>query len=183
MNDRCLINSCHMSNKLRMLPSEVEKLDIRRIFPSARENWKILYVELGSDHEVDTIFRHTRNMVNKDHRVIPWVPRQMYDRFRAVESIAYAFRRNQNHKTRVKVGRDDLELCTREPGSSIWKKQELPENLPKFEIAEIRHALASSPPPGRPGRGQMFGGRGSEEVEAEVVLEENVAREEAAANI
>ena len=54
----------------------------------------------------------------------------MYERYRAVESIAYDFRKNKNHKTRVKVGRDDLELSTREAGSSVWKKQVLPDSLP-----------------------------------------------------
>ena len=173
----------YLKCEMKMRSVDIEKLDFVKIFPPAKDNWSVLYVELGSDYQVDMVISHTRYMVKQDHRVVRWYPRQMYDRFRAVESIAYDFRRNQNHKTRVKVGRDDLELCTREPGSSIWKKQVLPENLPKFEMAEIRHALASSPPPGRPGRGQMFGGRGSEEVEAEVVLEENVAREEATANI
>ena len=119
--------------ELRMLPSEVEKLYIRRIFPSARENWKILYVELGSDHEVDTIFRHTRNMVNKDHRVIPWVPRQMYNRFRAVESLGYTMRKDEGLKTRIKIGRTDFILRTRNPGSAIWTTRQLPSNLPDFE--------------------------------------------------
>ena len=82
----------YLKCELRMLPSDINKLNIIRIFSSARENLNILYVELGSNQEVDTIFSHTRNMVKRDHRVMPWVPRQMYARFRAIESLAYTIR-------------------------------------------------------------------------------------------
>ena len=121
--------------------------------------------------------------MKQDHRVVRWYPWQMYERYRAVESIAYEFRRNQNKKTRVKVGRDDIELSIREAGSSVWKKQALPANLPRFEMVEQEHrpAMASSPPPGRPGRSQMFGESGGQAVSEEVVLEDNVAIEAAEA--
>ena len=124
---------------------------------------------------------HTRYMVKQDHRVVRWYPRQMYERFRAVESIAYELRKYQKQKTRVKIGRSDIELSTREPGSSVWRKQVLPNNLPKFEITEFRTAMPSSPPPGRPGRSVVVvsedGG-----AEAEVREFNDVAREEATAN-
>ena len=58
----------------------------------------------------------------------------MYDRFRAVESLAYDLRKVHNKKTRVKTGKDDLELFSKDSGSSVWKKQVLPENLPKFVL-------------------------------------------------
>ena len=61
-------------------------------------------------------------------------PRQMYERFRAIESIAYEIRKKLNHKTRVKIGRDDIELSTREANSSVWRMQVLPDSLPEFEM-------------------------------------------------
>ena len=39
--------------------------------------------------------------------------------------------------------------------------------------------MASSPPPGRPGRGQMFGEGDDRVVDKEAVLVDNVAREAA----
>ena len=96
-------------------------------------------------------------MVKQDHRVVRWYPRQMYDGYRAVESIAYEVRKNLKHKTRVKIGRNDIELSTRENGSSVWKRQALPDNLPKFDLARsVAPALSSSPPPGRPGRSLIY---------------------------
>ena len=117
-----------------MLPSDIEKLNIIKIFPSSKENLNILYVELGSNDEVDTIFTHTRNMVKRDHRVLPWVPRQMYARFRAVESLAYSIRKEEGLKTRVKIGRTDFILRTKVPNTTVWTTGKLPFNLPKIEV-------------------------------------------------
>ena len=61
----------YLKYELRMLPYEIEKLNIIRIFPSSKENLNTLYVEFGSNHEVDTIFSNTRNMVKRDHSVLP----------------------------------------------------------------------------------------------------------------
>ena len=95
---------------------------------------------------------HTRHMVKQDHRVVRWYPRQMYERYRAVESIAYEMRKKQQLKTRVKIGREDIELSVREAGSTVWRRQSLPWNLPDFDLTESRPIAPSSPPTGRPGR-------------------------------
>ena len=63
----------------------------------------------------------------------------------------------------MKIGKIDLELSTREPSSSVWKKRQLPVYLPKIEVIPPRTPyMYSSPAPGRPGRAQML----SEAVDA-----------------
>ena len=124
----------YLKCELRMRPSEIEKLTFVRIFPPAKADWKVLYVEFASDSQVDKVISHTRNMDKQDHRVVRWYPWQMYNRFKAIESLAYDLRKIQNKKTRVKTGKDDIELFSKDSGSSGWKKHVLPENLPKFEI-------------------------------------------------
>ena len=86
-------------------------MDIVRIFHPAKQNWNVLYVEFRNDYQVDSIFSYTKNITNKDHRVMRWIPWQMYDRFRAVEGLAYKLRQD-GLKTRVKIGRTDLLLST-----------------------------------------------------------------------
>ena len=61
--------------EMKMLPSAIDKLNIIRIFPPAKQEWNVLYVEFGSDHEVDTIFSYTKNMAKKECRVIRWIPK------------------------------------------------------------------------------------------------------------
>ena len=90
--------------------------------------------------------------------VVRWFPRQMYDRYRAVESVAYEIRKNLKQKTRVKIGRGDIELSIRETGSNFWRKQVLPDDLPAIDLDNTYRPadIPSSPPPGRPGRHLMF---------------------------
>jgi hypothetical protein len=142
---------------MKVQPSEKEKLDTVRIFHPAKENWNVLYVEFGNEYQVDKLFSYTRGMVKQDHRVVRWYPRQMYDRYRAVESIAYEIRKKLSQKTRVKIGRKDIVLSTREAGSVVWKRQALPDNLPKFDLDSFSGPAtsSSSPPPGRPSRSQI----------------------------
>ena len=123
----------YLKCEMKMLPSDIEKLNITRIFPPAKQDWNVLYVEFGSEFEADTIFRYTRNMMKKDHRVINWIPKQMYERFRAVESLAYTIRKEERLKTRVKIGRTDFTLLTRDPNSSLWTTRHLSDNLPGFD--------------------------------------------------
>ena len=124
----------YLKCELKMKPSEIENLNFKRIFPPAKGEWKVLYVEFTSDTQVDKVISHTKNMDKQDHRVVRWYSWQMYDRFRAVESLAYDLRKVHNKKTRVKTGKDDLELFSKDSGSSVWKKHVLPENLPEFVL-------------------------------------------------
>ena len=121
----------YLKCEMKMKPSDIEKLGIVKVFPPAKDNWNVLYVEFASDYQVDMVMSHTRFMVKQDHRVVRWYPRQMFERYRAIESIAYEIRKTQKLKTRVKVGRDDIELSVRESGSSAWKKQALPDQISK----------------------------------------------------
>ena len=141
--------------EMKMRPSEIKRLDIVRIFHPSKDNWNVLYVELGSEYQVDSLFSYTREMVKKDHRVTRWIPRKMYQRFSALQTVAYNLRKCDGVKTRVKIGYCDFELSIREHGSSFWKKCQLPDNLPRIEV----NGLSSSPPPGRPGRENLVENR------------------------
>ena len=134
----------YLKCEMKMMPSVIEKLNIIRIFPPAKPDWNVLYVEFGSDYEVDSIFSLTKNMVKRDHRVIRWIPKQMYARFRAVESLAYSFRQEEGLKTRVKIGRSDLMLSTRHPQSSIWVNRVLPSNFPPIYLPQDIPSSASA---------------------------------------
>ena len=73
--------------EMKVKPSDINNLDIVKIFPPAKDNWNVLYVEFGSEYQVDRLMAHTREIVKQDHRVVRWFPKQMYERYGAVESI------------------------------------------------------------------------------------------------
>ena len=155
----------YLKCEMKVRPSDIDKLDIVRIFHPAKENWNVLYVEFGNEYQVDKLFSYTRGMVKQDHRLVRWFPKQMYERYRAVESVAYEIRKSSQHKTRVKIGRNDIELSIRESGSTAWRRHSLPDNLPKIDLdCTFRSLTVSSPPPGRPGRPQADLSKKSEEV-------------------
>ena len=120
--------------EMKILPSEIEKLSIMRIFPPAKENWNVLYVEFESEKDVDFIFNHTSAMMKPDHRLMRWIPRQMFERFKAIQSIAYQIRKEEGLKTRVKIGQMDFQLSVRAPTSPRWCLRSLPSSLPEIEL-------------------------------------------------
>ena len=58
----------YLKCEMKVKPWQIEQLNIVRIFPPAREDWDTLYVEFGSEYEVDLIYRHTRVMTKNDHQ-------------------------------------------------------------------------------------------------------------------
>jgi hypothetical protein len=124
----------YLKCEMKVPPSVVDKLDIVNVFHPAKDDWNALYVELGSDLEVDTLYTYTRNITRKDCRVFPYIPKEMYRRYRAAESLLYNVRQEEKVKTKVKIGREDLILATKDAGSSYWRTYPIPSNLPPIEI-------------------------------------------------
>ena len=58
----------------------------------------------------------------------------MYNRYRAIESLAYDLRKRLSKMTRVKIGKGNIELFCKDAGSRFWNKHVLPEDLPNFEV-------------------------------------------------
>ena len=119
---------------MKVLPSEIEKLDIVKVFHPAKDDWNTLYVEFGSEREVDTLYTYTRHIIQQDHRVFPYIPKELYRRYRAAESHMYKVRHENKVKTKVKIGTEDLILATKAPGSSYWRMCPLPSDLPPIDL-------------------------------------------------
>ena len=139
----------YLKCEMKILPSVIEQLTFFRIFPPAKDDWRVLYVEFGSDKEVDLVFSHTRAIHKNDHRVIRWIPKQMFERFKAIQALAYKIRKEEGLKTRVKIGTSDFLLSTRTPTSPVWHFRKLPDNLPTINMDEFQSS-STSPAPGRP---------------------------------
>ena len=124
----------YLKCEMKVRPSIVEQLDIVKVFHHAKDDWNTLYVEFGSELEVDILYSYTKNIKKNDHRVFPYIPKQMYRRYRGAESFLYTLRQEEKVKTKVKIGKDDLFLATKLPGSSYWRKIPLPNNLPQMDF-------------------------------------------------
>ena len=65
----------YLKCEMKMLPSEIEKLDIMEIFsPPGQKDWDTLYVEFGNEYQVDKVFQHTkyiRKIGSQSHPLVP----------------------------------------------------------------------------------------------------------------
>ena len=67
----------YLKCEMQVKPSVIEQLDIVKVFHPARDDWNTLYVELGHELEVDLLYTYTKNIMKKDHRVFPYIPKEM----------------------------------------------------------------------------------------------------------
>ena len=126
---------------MKVPPSVIEKLDIVNVFHPARDDWNTLYIELGSEQEVDTLYTFTRNIVKRDHRVFPYIPKEMYRRYRAAETFLYHARHEEKVKTKVKIGLEDLILAKKVQGSAYWRNCTIPDNFPPIDFGSTQTIL------------------------------------------
>ena len=75
--------------------------------------------------------------------MFPYIPKEMYRRYRGAESFMYSIRQKDKLRTKVKIGVDDFLLATKVPGSSFWKTCPLPDNLPSIDLPIVKYTESS----------------------------------------
>jgi hypothetical protein len=97
-----------------------EKLGIVRIFAPQKSEWNTLYVVLENTEQADWVLYHSRYLpkVEKGHvqaKVLKYIPRQLFDRWNALQAYAYNIRKDSDWEVQTKIthGKDDFYLQTR----------------------------------------------------------------------
>ena len=94
-----------------------------------------MYAELESEEEADLIEKTGKNLQTVNgHRakIISYIPLSLFERYKAVEEIAFEIRqKNRNQTTRLWIA-EDFELRVRERGSSTPWSHIIPEKLPQL---------------------------------------------------
>ena len=139
--------------------STLGRMEIERIFAPAREDPQCLYVTFKQMTSVTKIFEKTRCM-RKESRILFYVPKQFYSRFRGLSEHEYNIRKEEKCQTRIKMGLRDLMLFKRARGER-WEHVPLPKQLPPVELGTtVSTADSGSPAPGRPGQNNSRDKRG-----------------------
>ena len=148
-----------LDKEMRIRGDDLAKINVVKIFPPARDEWNVLYVELDSKREVDFIYTFTQYMrrdVKGDGKpeVQLYVPKQMYKRFMAINLLALRMREDSGRKvgTRVTLGKDDfiLQQRSKEDRKKGWEDAvPLPDDLPEIEMSLRRGPLSPGEAPGR----------------------------------
>ena len=148
-----------LDKEMRIRGDDLAKINVVKIFPPARDEWNVLYVELDSKREVDFLYTFTQYMrrdVKGDGKpeVQLYVPKQMYKRFMAINLLALRMREDSGRKvgTRVTLGKDDfiLQRRSKEDRKKGWGDAvPLPDDLPEIELSLRRGPLSPGEAPGR----------------------------------
>ena len=148
-----------LDKEMRIRGEDYKSLNIVKIFPPAKENWNVLYVELETQTQADFVYTFTQYMrknVKGDGKpeVQVYVPKQLYNRFRAINHMAYKIREASGRMqgTRVTLGKEDFILqqrCKTDRGKGWGDPLALPEDLPEFELSLQRGPLSPGEAPGR----------------------------------
>ena len=97
-----------------------DEMEMEKVFAPAREDWNTLYIKFASESSVHKLYSYTRNM-KTTLRLVPYIPKQFYHRYKDLESLAYNLRHSGiKYKTRVKMGTSDLILYKRKPSEMYW---------------------------------------------------------------
>ena len=149
-----------MKDEMRMKKEDIEKLTIKKIFPPAKDDWDVLYVELASMEMAQFATAFTaymrRGTVGQDRvEVVKYVPRDLYTRFKAVNSLGNQARieSGKDISFRVTFGTDDFILQHKPKGRRGWGPPlPLPADLPPVEhhLHLPRGARSPGEAPGRP---------------------------------
>ena len=80
-----------------------DRMEVVKIFPTARDNWNTLYLEFASESSVQIIYKNSRHL-KRHQRLVSYIPKQLYTRFQGLEETAYNLRHSSiKYKTRVKI--------------------------------------------------------------------------------
>jgi hypothetical protein len=141
---------------MKVSMKELMEMKIRRVFAPRREGAETLYCEFEDMRSVHTVFRNTRSMRRKSN-VLNYVPAELYEQYRALETICFTWRKEEGCRTRVRLGRRGFEAWRRRGGELQYSEVPLASlgEVPGMELhrrAEVPSSnLEQSPPAGRPG--------------------------------
>ena len=142
---------------MKISKEDIQNMQIIKVFAPRREGAEMLYCEFRSISSAHNVYKHTRVM-RRGTTVSPFIPKEHYERYRAMEEMCYQWRKEEGYRTKVRMGRKGLE---------VWRKigdeldySEVPADLlgelplvalPRREERKEDRLLTSSPPAGRPG--------------------------------
>jgi hypothetical protein len=125
----------YFSQEIRIGEDIFNSLNVKQVFPPAKENWDTLYVVFESKRDVNTIYNYARNL-QKNQRLVRYIPHQFYERYRAMEADAYLLRHSESKfKTRIKMGINDLVLYKRQ-GSESWSTVSCSSEWPAVNLID-----------------------------------------------
>ena len=116
-----------MRCELRMPTQTVDELleNTVKIWHPTEADWDRLYVEFKDEKSVRLVFTYCKFLKNKDSQILQFFPQEFREQFRTLDAIAYKLRKPESshevkYKTRIRYGKQGLELEKRNPALRNW---------------------------------------------------------------
>ena len=142
---------------MKISKTEQEEIIIVRSFAPRREHASMLYCEFSDMSSVNKVYSPTRHM-RRGTTISPYIPKEFYERYRALEEICYRWRKEESSRTKVRMGEKGLEVWRKKSGEEEYTKVPLeslgelpPVTVNRWVGKQVNRSLTSSPPPGCPG--------------------------------
>ena len=135
--------------ELNVKEHEISDADIADTFlPKGSPKIPRVYIKFHKQEHANLCLKLAKWLTDKNIKVFRYFPRQLQDRVRALENVAYSLRKNCNpqYKTEVVYTDSDVQLTVCPKGQVRYYPYHVAD-LPPIDMTPLR-----SPPPGRPPR-------------------------------
>ena len=138
-----------LKNELKMDELTRNSLKIQSIYPSQNENSTIYYIQCEEQDDIAQITSRAINLDNasslrEEPSIIPHVPRVLFNRYQAIEKLAYQIRQTDRGKiqTNIRLAKTDYLLRVKyKYDNTPWKAItpiEIPEHIPKPQLSLLK---------------------------------------------
>lgn len=123
--------------------------NIIRTRQSSKKELETVYVTFDSEQAVQGIYRRSSIVKNSSVKLTQYIPPQLYTRYIKLEEYCAKMReKEENIRTRVKLGENDFMIQIKKAGTKYWKTTEVPRELLLPEVdftVEWNHARNEVP--------------------------------------
>ena len=111
-----------LTYELKFSKNEIEDLDITNITRPRSENSDTIYIHCKTEKAVQYIHRKKAKVDNTEIKTKPFIPPQLYGRFVDISKNTFEARKeNEQLKTQIRLGEDDLILLVKHKGDRDWE--------------------------------------------------------------
>lgn len=125
-------------DELKMPESFVNNVTILDAWPSVQLDeahaWTKVHAQFQHTYIISKIYSYVRNL-GKDARLMIYIPKPLFARYRAMEEIAFELRQS-SYKTMLKYSDTDLILYSRKNSTQRWEVHQT-SDLPPIEIVNM----------------------------------------------
>lgn len=136
--------------ELKIPKDHYDKLNIKRIFTGAVEDWRTIYLELHDKDQADWVLSHAGNLNPGILNIGNHVPWQARARHEAFQSQAHKLRKEEGMRTKIVIDKDEYVLQYRSKSSrDPWSEWRGDQDTPSISDSRPQAGQIQTPSKGK----------------------------------